>query len=54
MALVVAMWLESFGEQLIRNNSNLRESIHASTDFHVDVAIVGNVVEVVGVDNFLW
>jgi hypothetical protein len=48
------MWLESFGQELISNNSGLRESVHASADLDVDVAIEGNVLEFVGINDLLW
>jgi hypothetical protein len=43
-----------FGQELICNNSGVWESIHASADFDVDVAIMGNVIKFVGINDLLW
>ena len=44
---MVAMWQKEFLEVVIGNVTGLREAVHAFANFHIDVTIVDEVMEVV-------
>ncbi len=54
-ALLVACFVESFGEEFLGNDASLREAVHSLSYFAENVAICINfVTEFVFLDDILW
>jgi hypothetical protein len=53
--LAVSCLVESFGEELLRDDSGLREAVHSSSYFTENVAIcVHFITESIFLDDILW
>ena len=50
---VVAMLDETFLEELVSNNTCLREAVHAMVDLHIDISILYLGEQIIVVDYFL-
>ena len=48
------MWLEAFSEEFVGNDPGLRESVHAFSDLHVEVAMVDFGSQVVCLHEIFW